>query len=258
MGKFDGILIASDFDGTVAVDGIVSPENHRAIDYFMENGGMFTLATGRAPAFIGNIGINMNLPLICINGTVIYDRDNNKYLRNYTFDRKYITIAKEVVSMEEVLRVSVFSLNEFPYTPPKPEDFDYFDKPINKIVFVFKDEASCLRAKAYLKEKYSHLFCFERSWNTGLEMRSVDSGKGKCLKYLKELCGASVAIGVGDYENDTSLIESADISYCPESSHPDILKLADRVTVSCKDHAVAKIIYELEEKIEKGIDIYAG
>ena len=61
MGKFDGILIASDFDGTVAVDGIVSPENRRAIDYFMENGGMFTLATGRAPAFIGNIGINMNI-----------------------------------------------------------------------------------------------------------------------------------------------------------------------------------------------------
>ena len=34
MGKFDGWLICSDFDGTVYVDREISDENCRAIRYF--------------------------------------------------------------------------------------------------------------------------------------------------------------------------------------------------------------------------------
>ena len=62
MGKFTGVLIASDFDNTLVyteealqkcVDmPPVSDENRAAIEYFMANGGIFSVATGRAkPAF---------------------------------------------------------------------------------------------------------------------------------------------------------------------------------------------------------------
>ena len=50
MGRFDGILLCSDYDGTLAgPDGKVSPENAQAIRYFTENGGLFTQATSRSP-----------------------------------------------------------------------------------------------------------------------------------------------------------------------------------------------------------------
>ena len=62
MGKFTGVLIASDFDNTLvytenALKGLepmpdLLPENRAAIEYFMAEGGIFSVATGRAlPAF---------------------------------------------------------------------------------------------------------------------------------------------------------------------------------------------------------------
>ena len=46
MGKFSGILICSDFDGTLAVGGHVVEKNIDAIRYFQENGGLFSVITG--------------------------------------------------------------------------------------------------------------------------------------------------------------------------------------------------------------------
>ena len=53
MGKFDGVLLVSDFDDTLyGSDLTVSGENVKAVRYFIEQGGCFTVATGRArPAF---------------------------------------------------------------------------------------------------------------------------------------------------------------------------------------------------------------
>lgn len=53
MGKFNGVLLVSDFDDTLyGSDLRVSEENRRALDYFTGAGGIFTVATGRAhPTF---------------------------------------------------------------------------------------------------------------------------------------------------------------------------------------------------------------
>ena len=49
MGKFNGVLLVSDFDDTLyGSDLRVSEENRRALDYFTGAGGIFTVATGRA------------------------------------------------------------------------------------------------------------------------------------------------------------------------------------------------------------------
>ena len=49
MGKFNGVLLASDFDDTfITGDLVVPPENLRALNYFTGEGGTFTIATGRA------------------------------------------------------------------------------------------------------------------------------------------------------------------------------------------------------------------
>lgn len=55
MGKFTGVLIASDFDNTLiytenALKGLepmpeLLPENREAIEYFMAQGGTFSIAT---------------------------------------------------------------------------------------------------------------------------------------------------------------------------------------------------------------------
>ena len=50
MGKFDGIILLSDMDGTLLDDQKqISEENQRAIDRFEREGGCFCIATGRPP-----------------------------------------------------------------------------------------------------------------------------------------------------------------------------------------------------------------
>ena len=52
MGKFDGILICSDWDGTLFDGEKVPEESVNAIKYFQENGGKFTLCSGRPPCYM--------------------------------------------------------------------------------------------------------------------------------------------------------------------------------------------------------------
>ena len=49
MKKFQGMLLLSDMDGTILNDKKeISQENKDAVRYFTENGGYFSLATGRS------------------------------------------------------------------------------------------------------------------------------------------------------------------------------------------------------------------
>ncbi|MBQ3226919.1 MAG: HAD hydrolase family protein, partial [Clostridia bacterium] len=53
MGKFDGVLICTDLDGTLLKkDKTISEENLKAIEYFKREGGFFTIVTGRMPFYV--------------------------------------------------------------------------------------------------------------------------------------------------------------------------------------------------------------
>ena len=76
MGKFDGVLLVSDFDDTLyGADLRVPPVNVEAIEYFTGHGGTFTIATGRAhPTFVPHAQIvAINPPAILSHGSAPYD-----------------------------------------------------------------------------------------------------------------------------------------------------------------------------------------
>ncbi len=92
MGKFSGVLIASDYDNTmVYTEGAlksggplpsVSQENREAVEYFMAEGGTFSVATGRALPSFSRVreGVPMNGPTVLFNGAAIYDFAQQRYL----------------------------------------------------------------------------------------------------------------------------------------------------------------------------------
>ena len=57
--------------------------------------------------------------------------------------------------------------------------------------------------------------------------------------------GAHTLVCVGDYENDVTLLQAADISYAVGNAMPKLKQIADRVTVTNKEDAIAAIIAEL-------------
>ena len=92
MQKFDHVLLASDFDNTLvytqsALDNgtdipPMCPRNREALDYFIQNGGLFAISTGRAlPAFMDYAkDVPMSAPCVIANGAAIYDFRANEYL----------------------------------------------------------------------------------------------------------------------------------------------------------------------------------
>ena len=80
MGKFDGVLLASDYDGTLYDSrGIITEEVRRAIRYFTDNGGCFTVSTGRSKqGFHAYSPDYINAPVRLANGAMAYDYANDE------------------------------------------------------------------------------------------------------------------------------------------------------------------------------------
>ena len=97
MGKFDGVLLASDYDDTLYdKHGRISPENREAVDYFLREGGVFTVSTGRS---LKNFTIQMelerlpvNAPVILANGAVIHDFSSGETLWKRKFWYRFVAI----------------------------------------------------------------------------------------------------------------------------------------------------------------------
>ena len=109
MGKFDGVLLVSDFANTILNTELprrtgcpippISQRNVEAIRYFMANGGRFAVATGRAlPAFrMFAEQVPMNAPAVVCNGGALYDFKTERYLDTMELAEKetplYVLIA---------------------------------------------------------------------------------------------------------------------------------------------------------------------
>lgn len=287
MDKFKGYLICTDCDGTLTYKaGKVSKENAEAIRYFQSEGGLFTLATGRFPnhAYEFKDQIELNAPIIALNGTLLYDLKNQKIIKEWTVQKEecykllqyiYEHWPKIWECFVNYSYESSASLNPGKYpsssTAPgtitsnvslspkeylsNPEKLDQlFEKLPDRIYKILSYQPAELTYKlqADLKKKFGHIFRFDLSWPEGLEVQPIISGKGVAVQYLKNHLDEEIhtTIGVGDYENDFSLLEGVDISYAVDNAIDSIKAIADRVTVSNKEHALAQIIKELENEME--------
>ncbi len=84
MGKFDGVLLVSDFDDTLRPynQALVPEENIRAIEYFTENGGKFSIATGRDLRSVLHIKslFPIHVPAVVSNGAAMYSKDRDEII----------------------------------------------------------------------------------------------------------------------------------------------------------------------------------
>ena len=129
-----------------------------------------------------------------------------------------------------------------------------------KIVIVQPEEITPEIQKD-LREKFGSRFRFDTSWANGLEIQDINSGKGVAVQYMKEHLKMPLhtTIGIGDYENDISLLQCADIGYAVNNALESVKRVADRVTVSNNENAIAAVIKELEQKIlEQDLDREEG
>ena len=114
MGKFDGIFIASDMDGTLLDDThAIQRETIQALEYFTQNGGYFSLATGRtrpATAAYRKL-LPCNGPGVYLNGAIICDEALEKVIYMEGLDDGAKQLAREVMEAYPHLGIEVFLLD---------------------------------------------------------------------------------------------------------------------------------------------------
>ena len=267
MDKFKGYLICTDCDGTLTDgNGNLSEENARAIKYFQDEGGLFTLATGRFPEHVNLFqdSLQINAPIVSLNGTVLYDVQNHKLINKWTMKKSDCQELLEYVNIHW-RQVWEYWLNythhdSVGYKPMEyPLDdkslaqlFDTLPEEMYKIVIVQPEEITPL-IQQDLKEKFGDKFRLDTSWPNGLEIQNIHSGKGVAVQYMKEHLDVDIhtTVGIGDYENDISLLECADIGYAVDNALLCVKNAADRITVSNNESAIAKVIMDLETYMDK-------
>lgn len=257
MGKFSGILLCSDFDGTLAVKGHVAEKNISAIRYFQENGGLFSIITGRTSDFLlrREEEVRCNTYAGCVNGTVIYDCPNR-----ITVSESFIQgdLYTPLMQMREQLAVSknfvIFHSDSELVIHDATDDFekqlrDALSAPVLKVIIH--------STRPYTAEELEHSrillgdeFEQARSWETGLEIQSRGRNKGSAAKEIAELSHARRLICVGDYENDIPMLKAADISYSVGNAIPAVKVCSDRTTVSVEEGAIAAIIRDIENELK--------
>lgn len=247
MDSFKGILLCSDLDGTLRDSkGAISKENIEAIRYFCDNGGLFTLCTGRNPSHARALcekGLIINTALIALNGAMIYDLEKAAVLYENPIDKtELFDVDKFIEENRQYISDVVFHSIE-----TKSRYAEIGDDKLYKIVFVSKSEADSRVLRNLLEVNGGGRFFITNSWGEGLELLAKNSTKGECLKRIRNHidCEINKTVCVGDYENDLSMLTAADLSYAVENALPEVKAAADRITVSNNENALARIIEEL-------------
>ena len=109
---FDGYVIVSDLDGTLLKnDKTISKENLEAIKYFTDNGGKFSVATGRVIEATEEYlsGIQVNLPIIVYNGGVIYDYNSQKILMEKFVDDEQKQITNKIKDEYDNIGIEIYA-----------------------------------------------------------------------------------------------------------------------------------------------------
>lgn len=257
MGKFDGILICSDWDGTLFTGECVPEESVRAIKYFQDNGGKFTLCSGRPPFYIKEMleHVHPNTYTLALNGTVICDMDTGEIIRESFIDEDAYRIAEQMMSCGLRIHPMVACMKEMDdYYRESPEQFRA-DMPRLKGMHVYKLAVTCVDSADgdKLMEFASTLdtgkYSIRRSGKGYAEIILTKHSKGYAARELKEIIGARLLVCMGDYENDIPMFELADVSYAVGNAIPELKKIATHVIdATVHECAVARIIEDIERR----------
>ena len=267
MGKFDGILICTDLDGTLYKnDKTISLENKSAIEYFKREGGLFTFITGRLPYYstYAYEAVEPNAPFGCVNGGGVYDGVNEQYIWTQELPRSALELVKYIDERfpDVGVQLCCFDKTYFAkdnYTTVKfreitglPHitcDYRSFSEPLAKIMFCTGDESELLSIERMLRaHELAVDFDFIRSERTLFEIlpRGINKSVAIAKLSLHLKIDVSHIIAIGDYDNDAAMLRSAGCGIAVSNASRMALDAADFVTVSNEEHAIARVIFDLE------------
>lgn len=266
--KFKGYTIFSDMDGTLLNSkGKLSEENLNVINYFIDNGGVFSLATGRMLPSVARFmsKINVGLPVILYNGTKVYDFKNEQVIFETFLEEERKVVLKDIKANHPNLGIEIYCeeqvyiyqsckyterFSKLGYDVFYDIDHSLWEKKWTKVLILGEEDEIDELEKIY-KDTYE-VGAIIRSGEKFFEIVPNNTSKGQALETLCEKHGIDTEklITIGDNMNDVELIKAGKFGFCVDNANKRLKGLTDLVAPCNDDHAIAYIVKWLEEKLE--------
>ena len=273
MGLFSDILLTVDYDRTLtAQDSTIPERNLQAIRWFIENGGAFTVNTGRSMPMIQGFKekVPTNAPLLMYNGAVAYDVKKDELVFAHEIQLDMWKTVKELLELFPDLVVEVqaldkhynflpnpawdaFSAHNCAYATARPgQDLGPFlkfaiygeirDVTVDHLFYGTEAEIRRMdEAEVTLNRIYGDHLAVFRSGPRVIDVQTAGISKCRAARELQERMGRKILVCVGDAENDVVMLDGADYAFVPADA---ILKDRYENVCKCADGAVADVIYE--------------
>lgn len=260
MGKYDGKLLVSDMDSTLLNDEHkVTEENFEAIKYFISEGGIFTVASGR---MVDAVRIYLerlliNAPAILHNGAKIYDFSSERVICEKFIESERKAAYRKVYENQPQFGLEVYSKEhiyvlrecfETPRLKATPYDVTYsmpdniWNEEWTKALIIGKEEELDVFEPIY-REKYDNGYSV-RSGKCYLDIVANGVSKGLGVEFLSEKLGIKKCniYTVGDNMNDLEMIRLAGHGFAVKNAVDALKNQAEAIVPSNNNGAIAYII----------------
>jgi len=267
MNSYNKYFLISDLDGTlINSQHTISQKNLNAIEYFVQQGGTFAIATGRT---VQNIrpyikNLILNGPCILYNGSALFDFNRGtslmtEHLENHQL-YDYITYCMKTF---EHMVVEIFTTDMMYIITPE-ENVDpyvlfekqYFERStldeVSKMSWVKMmlndshknlQKAQEVLADFGLASQVDSVFSHEHYF----EILKKDVSKGSALRSIRKLPQYSnkIVVAVGDFDNDIEMIKAADVGIAVDNARDCVKQAANKITVNNDQDAIYDIIFNI-------------
>lgn len=274
MGIYSDILLTVDFDRTLTgPDSTIPERNIQAIEYFMANGGAFTVNTGRSlPMYSAHLDrVPVNAPLLLYNGSAAYDRDRGEFLFVNEIDLDWQETVRRCRELfpEKPVEIqgqrhhyllehdekwqAISSHNNCPWAIASYGDdlgpflkFSLYgelrDVTIAHLYDGTPEEfAEMERMQSVLEAEFGDKCVVFRAAPRIIDVHAKGVSKANAARQLLKALGRSILVCAGDGENDMSMLQAADHAYCPSDA---IIRDQFENVCPCAQGAVADVIYK--------------
>lgn len=266
-------LYISDLDGTLLNNNAeITDKSKKLLNEFLSKGNYFSVATARTGATVIQMldGVNVNVPVILMNGVATYDTQKSKYVNVHSFsDKAKKDFLSEVCSFGSpgfLFCIDNDNLSTFYENTNSPNAKSFIKEREEKFGKKFTKVESYLDCIDYSAVYYSYSDTYEKLkplyektkqiegiraefyrdtyhpdfWY--FEVCSENASKYNAVLWLKENYNFDKVVAFGDNLNDIPLFRAADECYAVENAKEDVKKHATAVIGKNTENAVAEFL----------------
>ena len=273
MGIFSDVLLTVDYDRTLtAPDSTIPQRNIEAIRYFMENGGAFTVNTGRSVPMtrVFRDVVPVSAPLLLYNGSAAYDLEEKRLTFCHAIDLDLWETVRRCEALFPDLTVEVQGIDahyRFSENPAwdafsdhqlcargfaRPGDDlgpflkftlygEFRDVTVASLFEGSPEEKQRMdEAEQTLRREFGDQCEVFRAATRIIDVHAKGVSKARSAQELQAQLNCGILVCIGDGNNDLPMMVDADFAYAPADA-----TIADRfeTVCGCAEGAVADVIY---------------